>query len=413
MIDWLLYQLQHNQFLVGLSGATVLGAVLFVLRRIPLLTWRWVLALFSYEVEVKNNDTAFEWLVLWLSESDYAKRARRLRLSSLHGDTEKPVSSAGAGIVDAHYKYLLSPGRGWHWFMYRNTFVALYRREDDAGKGSDRPKETITLRVFSRDRGVVNAILDGAHQLSNADVKNYLVLYTQHYEGWIRAAKKSRRPLDSVILDGDVVPGIVADLTEFIGAKQWYADRGIPWRRGYLLEGVPGSGKSSLVAALASHLKMGIAVMSISAVNDDRALVSLFREVAPETILLVEDVDAVFRDRQKISDSYVGITFGGFLNAIDGVASADGRILFMTTNRVEQLDPALIRPGRADVRIHFSNATHDQARRIFLRFFPDHALLAERFAVQMSGRTMAELQKHLLAHKHDARAAVARLEAVA
>lgn len=63
------------------------------------------------------------------------------------------------------------------------------------------------------------------------------------------------------------------------------------------------------------------------------------------------------------------VTFSGFLNAIDGVASGEERIIFMTTNHVEQLDPALIRPGRVDFSALVNNASPIQARTLFERFY--------------------------------------------
>src|SRR3990167_924667 len=119
MMDWIINQVLNNQFLVGLSGATVIGALLFVLRSAPNLIWRGVLSLFSYEVEVKNNDNTFEWLVLWLARSEYAQRARRLRLSSRNSDL--PVAQGGASIASGDYRYLLYPGMGWHFFLYQST----------------------------------------------------------------------------------------------------------------------------------------------------------------------------------------------------------------------------------------------------------------------------------------------------
>ena len=65
-----------------------------------------------------------------------------------------------------------------------------------------------------------------------------------------------------------------------------------------------------------------------------------------------------------------GVTFSGLLNAVDGVASQEGRLLFLTTNHIERLDPALIRPGRCDVHVKFDYATHDQIQRMFTAFFP-------------------------------------------
>jgi mitochondrial chaperone BCS1 len=63
------------------------------------------------------------------------------------------------------------------------------------------------------------------------------------------------------------------------------------------------------------------------------------------------------------------VTFSGFLNALDGVASGEERIVFMTTNHPERLDPALIRPGRVDLQVLIDDASPEQARRLFTRFY--------------------------------------------
>lgn len=185
---------------------------------------------------------------------------------------------------------------------------------------------------------------------------------------------------------------------------QWYADRGIPFRRGYLLHGVPGSGKSSLIHALAGALQLDIYVVSLSASwISDSTLTTLMGRVPARCVVLLEDLDAAFtrstsrddsgldddkdkdkkdgengdkpigpsrsRRRDQLSDVNT-LSLSGLLNALDGVAAAEGRLLFATTNHLERLDPALSRPGRMDVWIEFRNASKWQAEALFRNFFP-------------------------------------------
>jgi chaperone BCS1 len=126
----------------------------------------------------------------------------------------------------------------------------------------------------------------------------------------------------------------------------------------------------------------------------------------------LEDIDCAFIKRKRASGREGGLTFSGLLNAIDGVASAEGRIIVMTTNHVERLDPALIRPGRADVKMLFDNATSEQAGRLFARFFPNHDGLADDFAELIADRrySMATLQDYLMVHREDAQAALAQFD---
>lgn len=148
-------------------------------------------------------------------------------------------------------------------------------------------------------------------------------------------------------------------------------------------------------------------------------------------ILLLEDIDAAFISR-NITGGGVGhggatigtnVTFSGLLNAIDGVAAQEGRILVMTTNHFEKLDPALIRPGRVDMAILLDLATRHQARELFIQFFPhaddsDRAAsslkleeleqLAHLFSGAIPEKTlsMAQIQGFLMKYKIDPRGAV-------
>jgi chaperone BCS1 len=208
-------------------------------------------------------------------------------------------------------------------------------------------------------------------------IEGKTVIYNARGVTWEKFGKpRQKRPLDSVILEKGVKERIVADIKDFIGSAKWYADRGVPYRRGYLLYGPPGTGKSSFIQALAGHLDYGIAIMNLSerGLTDDR-LNHLLTLVPQRTLVLLEDVDAAYNNRrQKVeADGYAGanVTFSGLLNALDGVASAEERILFLTTNHIELLDEALVRPGRVDMTVRLGNATAYQISALWDRFYGD------------------------------------------
>jgi len=95
--------------------------------------------------------------------------------------------------------------------------------------------------------------------------------------------------------------------------------------------------------------------------------------VPKRTLVLLEDADAAFGNRrtQTDADGYRGanVTFSGLLNALDGVASAEERVLFLTTNHVERLDSALVRPGRVDMAVRLEGITRWQAGHLWDRFY--------------------------------------------
>ena len=87
---------------------------------------------------------------------------------------------------------------------------------------------------------------------------------------------------------------------------------------------------------------------------DDDDLNRALNDAPSHSIILLEDIDGIFKGRESVINqgSRGRVTFSGLLNALDGVRSQEGRILFMTTNHREKLDPALLRPGRADYHVH-------------------------------------------------------------
>jgi len=183
---------------------------------------------------------------------------------------------------------------------------------------------------------------------------------------------------------------------------------GIPYRRGYLLYGYPGTGKTSFILALASELKMNICTANLSEKDlSNEQLNQLFNDAPPHSIILLEDVDAAFVNRETEGQNRV--TFSGLLNALDGVAAQEGGLLFMTTNKYELLDAALIRPGRVDITCFFGYATPYQATELFRRFFPN---ATEQQTSQFISKipedsvSMAELQGYLLKSKGDIQSAV-------
>jgi chaperone BCS1 len=139
-----------------------------------------------------------------------------------------------------------------------------------------------------------------------------------------------------------------------------------------LLYGLPGTGKSSFISALAGHFGYSICILSLSerTLDDDR-LNYLLNNAPPNCFLLLEDVDAAFVSRDLFDNAqhraYEGmtrVTFSGLLNAIDGVTSTEERILFMTTNHIDRLDSALIRPGRVDVKQYFGNCNKEMLEKV-------------------------------------------------
>lgn len=144
---------------------------------------------------------------------------------------------------------------------------------------------------------------------------------------------------------------ILGYLHNFQDNKEAYIKADIPFRTGILLYGEPGSGKSSTALAIANEMKMNVYVISLSGLTGDEALGDCFASIPANSIIILEDIDIVsaVKSRDKDDDEN-GVTMAGMLNVLDGFQSPPGVITIMTTNRLEVLDDAIIRPGRVDLK---------------------------------------------------------------
>ncbi len=287
------------------------------------------------------------------------------------------TTSRSAQNRRAHAHFFLQPGYGRHIIRHKNAYISINReKQSSANLNTGEPHETVTLTTLYAYRCIFEDIFAEAHQLAISAQEGKTIMYTSKGMEWGQFGDARRkRPLQSVILDQGIKEQIVDDVKDFLGRQQWYVDRGIPYRRGYLLYGPPGSGKSSFIQALAGELDFGVAIINLSerGMTDDK-LALLLTKLPPRTILLLEDADAAFRNRRQVEvDGYGGatVTFSGLLNALDGVAAGEERIAFLTTNHIDRLDEALIRPGRVDMTVRIGEATRHQAAQMWDRFYGD------------------------------------------
>lgn len=389
----------------GLILATS-AALVVALRSIPATVYRWARRRLIITVLVDDRDEAFGWIEQWLAAQPYTSTARLLALRT----------HRAAGDESMPQPYLtLAPGL--HALRYRGRWLAITRnRQEGSGPGGMAVvKESFTLALAGRQRSVVDDFIADVRALAAPPPGPRTRLCFALWSEWSSPRTRAPRRLESVILAGNLASELELDLASFLRARDWYAERGIPWRRGYLLHGPPGGGKTSIVQALASHFGLTVHVLSPAAEESDESLRRRVFAVPERSILLIEDVDAVFvgRDKQAAAPRAdgtnetppPGVTFSGLLNALDGVAAGEGVAVFMTTNHRERLDPALIRPGRVDVDRHIGHATPDQARRMWLQFYgtmagaaPIADMAADAVAEAGQQVSMAMLQSCCLRH---------------
>ncbi|KAK7990367.1 BCS1-like ATPase [Apiospora arundinis] len=248
---------------------------------------------------------------------------------------------------------------------------------------------------------------------------------------WKKTSQRPRpRRLDTINMDDNVVDIVLNDIKAFLLEKNFYLRKGVPHRRGHLYHGAPGCGKSTLAQLVAGVFGLAIHTISLKTLHGSQeAIAELFGDMKKPGILLLEDIDTAGLANRDLdlgldlsmmindeinnsglasmapkepskAESVEPPSLDVVLNVLDGVSSDEGRVVLMTTNRLDALDEALIRPGRIDLTIHCPLASAKVAQDMFYRFFgpDDESTAANSF--EKKGNITKE-QQAKIAHNDD------------
>ncbi len=181
----------------------------------------------------------------------------------------------------------------------------------------------------------------------------------------------NRRSEESLYLPKKDYDAIVADMNLYFNSKDTYEKLEIPYARTYMLHGRPGTGKTSLIRVIATKYNLRIATLDFDRDMSNRCLTETLRNIPPNTILVLEDIDSLFdsETRESCSDT-CPLTFSGLLNALDGISNKDSLLIFMTTNFMDRIfDEALKR--RLDYILELKDMQMPEIERMQKKFFPD------------------------------------------
>ncbi|PFH58638.1 hypothetical protein XA68_13431 [Ophiocordyceps unilateralis] len=386
----------------------------------------WLERHFTSTVYIQRTDETYDMLVSWISSRglDGAARSTIARV----GRSAEHCDSAEA---EARKPLSFAPWRGRFVFRFGHSFVSYKTELRDAGLHRE---EEISISCLGRSSRVLRRLLEECRSEYLSRIKHMTTVFENRGNTWCKAMEREMRPLSTIILGERQKRMLVDDVKGFLDAetRRWFARRAIPYRRGYLLYGPPGTGKSSFSLSVAGELRLDMYMVNVPGVND-QTLKELFSKLPPRCVVMLEDIDAVgtARTGETVNGlcppSWPG-TLSGLLNTLDGVASQEGRILIMTTNHVERLDEALVRPGRVDVKAEFRLADATMAMQLFgFVFKPDDVnkvgakkdeakqgdelelqALANRFAALVPELELspAEMISYLQRHRHSPASAV-------
>lgn len=385
-----------NQLLLaglGLSGA---GMITFWIKDVPRNIFRFLKREFITELTITNHNRVYYDFLKFLETEYKDKSFRHVKLSNGWSGDDDISLTIGYGVHFIRYKK--------HWLLIDLT--------KDAANQTVRDKESIRIAKFGRSKKLFNNLIKDLLKISDTD-NDCLELYNYSDNYWCYKKKLIKRPLESIFIEHAKKEQLVSSLNEFISREDWYVDNGIPYQFGILLYGEPGTGKSSLIKALASHLNYPIYNLSPSSLSyASSAMASL----PNKCLLVIEDIDSSSMTHSrtsvvhenpknnkansinKIEDAFGMASLSELLNSLDGLSASHGRILIATTNHIEKLDSALIRPGRIDIKIEIGFVTKEPFIDFIHKFFPDYILNVDELYIKPN-ITVASLQNMVLSNK--------------
>lgn len=375
-MDWLQHMFlqfmewsKNNQLVAGAVSLWGLGIVTFVFRKIPSHIYDFLkrqlttTLTFTNENHGMNRET-FGQFMDWFGHQRWTRYSRSFAIDP---SNDKRGTSIGFGY-------------GRHFFFHRGRLFWLTRTRIKEGAMYE-VVVNVELVMLGRNRQIILDLID---QFRFKEDPTKLSVFTTAYGGdWDVKAGMRKRPLETVVVNQQVKEKILSDIDWFRNNREWYDRRGFAYKKTFILHGVPGTGKTSLIKALASHFGLDLYVMNVSTVSNEK-FESYVRNVKEGSILVLEDFDSMKNTRkrkgqdpdlkvgsilkngkmvkayhleeesdteeeqevQKLPDGGPSLTT--MLNTLDGLVSLDDMLIFMTTNVLHQVDAALIRKGRVD-----------------------------------------------------------------
>jgi hypothetical protein len=375
------------------------------LTRIAKVRYQQARSRISYTLTVDGGDPLYPDIHAWLLNLLPASKQRSLIVESSDRRDDSPVS-VDDRPKPAAIRFLFDGEREQEVVIAGHKVKVAVNME----RGRDQRRE-FKIAFVCYGLPARDAVVDLLKQiaLSRTDQERLPRLYlATRWGDWSRRDDLAARDPASVVLRAGVMKTLLDDLAMFRTHEADYIRLGMPFHRGYLFYGPPGSGKSSVARALASRFGMDMYYLPLGDLSDDSNLTQMIARIPAGSALLLEDIDTfgIARKRDEAGEHTTGTmldpgaSLSGLLNALDGMVTPHGLVTMMTTNNRSVLDEGLVRQFRVNIDQEIGYIDDDQLRGLVATFTglkpwnTDRVIIAagaEVTSAQVLGAIMANL----------------------
>ncbi|XP_069976570.1 probable mitochondrial chaperone BCS1-B, partial [Penaeus vannamei] len=348
--------------LMGSFTMALSGAVGFVLWKGPVGLARFIKRQGITSFAVSTNQ--------WVSRDVYNSLSRYVYENRI-GNFSRTIALVSewkdkGDLLNSVREHSYGLGLGWHVFTFGKTI--LFAQKSRVEQAGTEITEEVTIFSIGRSPKTLQRLIDAVTPVEDEDGIRFFSLSK---DGWKKQARIITGGLDSLALDENIKTFFRNEVKFYLNNRARYHDLNLAWKITFMLHGVPGTGKTSVIRAIAAEFAFNICTIDLKAVTTE-VLNNAIAQMPPKSILLFEDCDGMAATANRsstnkivklknkdgdespqsnnVSDALDGysVDLQGFLNVLDGVIPLNDVVVFMTTNHIERIDDAVFRDGRTD-----------------------------------------------------------------